>query len=104
MPKSSKTKQAKTTESAQQPVRTCAGCGRRRPQGSLVRLSVDAAGVLQVGRGEGRGAYLCPDADCAEQAQRTRALPRRLHAEVVIPDDFEALLVRSLAGGRKPLD
>ena len=81
------------------PERTCIGCGRRRAQRELVRVSVGADGTLRIGAGAGRGAYLCPDAACVERAVQSRALPRRLRADVRLPDDLEALV----AGGRNPL-
>ena len=69
-----------------------------------MRLAVGADGALAFGRGPGRGAYLCPDPTCAEQALRSRALPRRLRADVVVPEDLPERLAAVLAGGRKPLD
>jgi predicted RNA-binding protein YlxR (DUF448 family) len=64
-----------------------------------VRVSAAADGALRIGAGPGRGAYLCPDAACVERAAQSRALPRRLRADVRLPDDLAALV----AGGRKPL-
>jgi len=81
------------------PERTCAGCGKRRPQSRLVRLSVDASGALQVGAHGGRGAYLCPDPTCVERAVRSRTLPRRLRVPVDVPTDLAARVVAGLAGG-----
>ncbi len=85
-----------------QPERTCAGCVRRRPQSSLVRLAVGADGALLIGARGGRGAYVCPDRACAERVRATRALPRRLRAEIALPDDFEDLVVAAGLEGRKP--
>ncbi|MGI9117110.1 MAG: YlxR family protein [Gaiellales bacterium] len=84
------------------PERTCAGCGRRRPQAALARLSVDAAGGLAIGARSGRGTYLCPSAACAEQALRTRAIPRRLRGSVAVPEDLGARVTALLAGGPNP--
>jgi len=85
-----------------EPERTCAGCGQRRPQSQLVRLSVDAAGALRVGGRDARGTYLCPLAACVERAVRTRAIPRRLRANPVLPDDLMEQVERALPGGRNP--
>lgn len=93
-----------TRSDAAGPVRTCAGCGRRRPQSRLVRLAVGADGALAFGRGPGRGAYLCAEPACAEQALRSRALPRRLRADVAVPEDLPQRLAAMLAGERKRLD
>lgn len=85
-----------------QPERTCAGCLRRRPQGSLVRLAVGADGALVIGARGGRGAYVCADRACAERVRATRALTRRLRAPVALPDDFEDRVAAAPLGGRKP--
>jgi len=73
------------------PVRQCAGCGRRRPQRELVRMTA-ADGVLAIDRERrlpGRGVYLCPSRDCAERARRKGAIPRRLRFSVMVPADLE---------------
>jgi predicted RNA-binding protein YlxR (DUF448 family) len=61
------------------PVRTCIGCGTKRPKAELVRIvaldgkaKVDAAGRLS-----GRGAYVCGRA-CASKALARKSLPRAL--------------------------
>ncbi len=64
-----------------------------------MRVSAGPDGGLRIGAGPGRGAYLCPDPGCVERALQSRALPRRLRADVRVPDDLAALV----AGGRKPL-
>lgn len=53
-----------------EPIRTCLGCRRRRRRSELTRL-VARHGAVQVDPGRdqpGRGAWVCPDADCAERA------------------------------------
>ena len=63
--------------------RTCVGCGRRREQEELVRFSGGPAGLrAYLERGEGRGAYLCPDAGCLERTVRRKTLQRALGAEL----------------------
>ncbi len=65
------------------PERTCVGCGRRRGQAELVRLTSDPAGLrVHLKSGEGRGAYLCPDAGCLEQTVKRKTLQRALGAEL----------------------
>jgi predicted RNA-binding protein YlxR (DUF448 family) len=47
-----------------EPVRRCAGCGRRAPQHELVRFAV-RDGELVAGRTEpGRGTYTCRSGAC----------------------------------------
>jgi len=73
------------------PVRQCAGCGRRRPQRELVRIGV-ADGEIVVDRDrrlQGRGVYLCPERQCAAEARRRGAIPRRLRCMLTVPSDLE---------------
>ena len=66
------------------PHRQCAGCGRRRPQAELVRVTA-VDGQVQIDRDRrigGRGAYLCPDPECARKAARKGSLARRLRRPV----------------------
>jgi predicted RNA-binding protein YlxR (DUF448 family) len=84
-------------------MRTCVGCGSRRPQDELVRLSAGSGDALAVGARSGRGAYLCPDRACVEQAVRKGAIARRLRAPVDVPSDLGERVERGLAGGRRPL-
>ena len=86
------------------PERTCAGCGRRRPQNRLVRLAVGASGAVEVGLRGGRGTYLCPDPDCVRRALERRAIPRLLRSDAALPDDLEARVVSMLAEGPNPAD
>ena len=53
------------------PRRTCLGCRQVRPKGALVRLVRGPDGRVVTdpdGRGVGRGAYVCADAECMERA------------------------------------
>jgi predicted RNA-binding protein YlxR (DUF448 family) len=54
-----------------EPSRTCLGCREVRPKGRLVRLIRLRSGAVVVdasARAAGRGAYVCPDAQCVERA------------------------------------
>ena len=80
------------------PIRSCAGCRRRRPQPELVRIAAGPGGVVAVDawdpesrrsiarRLPGRGTYVCPARDCIERAWKTRALERALGREERIPE------------------
>ncbi len=57
------------------PQRTCVACGRKRAKHELLRLLPDGEAGVQWDhdqRGEGRGAYLCPDADCLVRVKQAR--------------------------------
>jgi predicted RNA-binding protein YlxR (DUF448 family) len=60
------------------PIRTCVGCRRRRPQRELVRCVLPPDGHPVFSRtAAGRGAWLCvPPAPCFELAVRRRAFDR----------------------------
>jgi len=63
------------------PMRRCLGCGRQRPQRELVRLALDASGVVAVDKARrlfGRGAYLCPDVTCLKRALARGSVARAL--------------------------
>jgi predicted RNA-binding protein YlxR (DUF448 family) len=67
-----------------EPVRTCAGCGRRAPQRELVRF-VAVEGRLTPGRGlPGRGAYTCATVACFRRALDRHAFARVLRAPVAV--------------------
>jgi uncharacterized protein len=66
------------------PERTCAGCGRKRPQTELVRFAAQD-GRLVAGRTlAGRGVYTCPRLACFERAASRRAFSRVLRQNVAI--------------------
>jgi predicted RNA-binding protein YlxR (DUF448 family) len=67
-----------------QPIRTCAGCGRKAPQAELVRFgAVD--GALTPGRTvPGRGVYTCRRLACFERAVARRAFNRVLRQTVSV--------------------
>ena len=70
------------------PLRMCSGCGQHLPKKELVRVVRSAEGELSVdltGRKPGRGAYLCPKADCLRKARKARRLDRSLDCQ--IPDE-----------------
>ena len=75
------------------PMRQCTGCREHKPKRELLRVVRSPEGELSLdvrGKKAGRGAYLCPDAECLKKARRSRALERALSCE--IPDAvYEAL-------------
>ena len=74
-----------------EPVRTCAGCGRKAPKRELVRF-VGGAGELTPGEREpGRGAYTCRRLACFERAVSRRAFARTLRRTVRVDPALTAL-------------
>jgi uncharacterized protein len=74
-----------------EPIRSCIGCGRKAPQGQLLRFgAVD--GQLVPGAGmPGRGAYTCRRLACFERAVSRRAFNRTLRQTVRIGPELASL-------------
>lgn len=78
------------------PVRQCLGCREMKPKRELVRIvrSPDGAIALdKAGKLPGRGAYLCPDAECLKKARKSRAVERALDTAVP-PEIYDELTAR----------
>jgi predicted RNA-binding protein YlxR (DUF448 family) len=73
-----------------EPIRTCAGCGRKAPQGELRRFHA-RDGVLVEGRGPGRGVYTCRRLACFERAQAHRGFNRTLRRTVRVEQSLARL-------------
>ncbi|HEV2593323.1 MAG TPA: DUF448 domain-containing protein [Gaiellaceae bacterium] len=71
-------------------MRTCAGCGRKAPQGELQRFHAEA-GQLVAGPGPGRGAYTCRRLLCFERAASRRAFARTLRQTVRVGSELARL-------------
>ena len=70
------------------PERMCSGCGEHRPKRELIRVVRSPEGEISLdltGRKNGRGAYLCPRAECLQKARRARRIERSLGCP--IPDE-----------------
>jgi predicted RNA-binding protein YlxR (DUF448 family) len=83
------------------PLRTCAGCRRRRPQAELIRVARSGAGELVLdppARGvgsSGRAAYVCPAERCIEQAL-AGGLKKMLKYEGSLPGDLRKRLLERI--------
>ena len=74
-----------------EPIRSCIGCGRKAPQGQLVRFAA-VDGQLVPGAGmPGRGAYTCRRLPCFERAVSRRAFNRTLRKTVQIDQKLASL-------------
>lgn len=70
-------------------MRTCVGCRRRAPKVELIRIVRDVDGSVcwdRTGRTPGRGAYVCSEKDCLDQAVKRSRLGRALRTSVGPPD------------------
>ena len=75
------------------PLRQCLGCREMKPKTELVRVVRSPEGHVSVdlrGKAPGRGAYVCPSADCLKKALRSKALSRSLGVEIP-PEIYDTL-------------
>jgi uncharacterized protein len=74
------------------PERTCAGCGRKRPQDELVRFAAQDGRLVADRARSGRGVYTCRRLACFERAASRRAFSRVLRQNVSVdPELAEAV-------------
>jgi len=74
--------------------RRCASCRKVAPKEAfwrIVRLS--PSHMVQLDRGEGRSAYLCPEPECLKAAQKKNRLGRSLKAPLP-PNIYQELWER----------
>ena len=86
------------------PIRTCVGCGGKSPQRALLRVAslAGAPATLDIDyRAPGRGAYLCRQARCIEQAWKRHALERMLKLKQSAPPSLKAELEQAVNEGAR---
>ena len=67
------------------PTRMCVGCREMKPKRELLRVVRSPLGEVCLdgtGKKPGRGAYVCPSAQCLQRAVKTRQLERALEHPV----------------------
>ena len=82
------------------PMRQCVGCREMKKKKELVRVVRSPEGEISLdfrGKAPGRGAYVCPQAECLRRAIKSKALERGLDCQ--IPQEiYDQLLLRMEAG------
>lgn len=61
------------------PLRQCVGCGEMKSKKELIRiLKTEEEGFVldQTGKKNGRGAYICRNAECLKAARKSKGLDR----------------------------
>jgi hypothetical protein len=80
------------------------GCRAKQEQDGLLRVTRRKDGTVSVdaasARSEGRGAYICFEAGCLEQAWRSGRLRRALMADDPLPDHVRNELFRRIGERR----
>lgn len=80
------------------PLRKCTGCQEMKSKKELIRIVRNDEGEFSLdstGKKQGRGAYICPNIQCLEKAQKSKGLERSFKTSV--PQDVYEELKRELA-------
>ena len=82
------------------PKRMCVGCREMKPKKELIRVVRDPEGGIaldRVGKMAGRGAYVCPSADCLRAARKAKRIERAFACAIPaeIYDQMEQELMQS---------
>ncbi len=82
------------------PLRKCSGCGEMKPKKELIRVVRGPQGDIaldRVGKMAGRGAYVCPSADCLRAARKAKRIERAFSCAIPaeIYDQMEQELMQS---------
>ncbi len=70
------------------PLRKCNGCGEQKEKKELVRIVKNANGEIALdltGKMAGRGAYICPNAECLKMARKNRRIDKAF--ETTVPSE-----------------
>lgn len=82
------------------PMRQCVGCGEMKGKKEMMRVLKTTEGpiVLDVtGKKNGRGAYLCKQAECLKLARKNKGLERSF--KMSIPDEVYDNLEKEFESG-----
>lgn len=80
------------------PQRTCIGCNTKKNKKDLIRIvknKNNEISVDKIGKAEGRGAYICDNANCLEKAIKTKRLERVFEMKISeeIYNDLRGVIV-----------
>jgi predicted RNA-binding protein YlxR (DUF448 family) len=73
------------------PIRSCVACGRKAPQGELLRFAARDGQLIAGKGGPGRGAYTCKRIACFERARTGRGFSRVLRTTVDVQPGLRSL-------------
>ena len=79
------------------PLRQCGGCGEMKPKRELVRIVKSPEGVVSLdrsGKANGRGAYICHNAECYKKAVKAKRLEKAFSMQ--IPDNVSEAILKEL--------
>lgn len=67
------------------PMRMCLGCNVMKPKKELIRVVRSPEGEISLdttGKKSGRGAYVCPNAECLRLARKSRKLEKSFSCRI----------------------
>lgn len=67
------------------PMRMCLGCGEMKPKKELIRVVKSPEGEVfldATGKKSGRGAYICPNAECLKLARKARRFEKSFSCRI----------------------
>lgn len=67
------------------PMRKCLGCNEVKPKKELIRVVKSADGEISLdltGKKNGRGAYICRDADCFNKARKAKRFEKAFSSPI----------------------
>ena len=78
------------------PLRQCIGCGEMKPKKEMRRVLKTEEGIIldTTGRKNGRGAYICPSAECLKKAKKTKGLDRSF--KMAVPEEIYDSLTKEI--------
>lgn len=67
------------------PMRMCLGCGEMKPKKELIRAVKSPEGEISLdltGKKSGRGAYVCPHAECLRLARKAKRFEKSFECRI----------------------
>ena len=83
------------------PTRRCTGCGEHFPKNTLIRVLRTPEGEIILdltGKKNGRGAYICKNANCLKKARKSKRIESSL--ECAISEELYLRMEEELTGGK----
>ena len=78
------------------PLRQCVGCGEMKSKKELIRVLKTEEGFILdfTGKKNGRGAYICRNAECLKAAKKSKGLDRSF--KMAVSDDVYDSLTKEI--------
>lgn len=80
----------------------CAGCGEMFDKRSLIRVVKSPEGEISIdltGKKNGRGAYICNNAECLKKAKKRKSIERAFSMK--IDDEIYAQMEEEILNGKE---